>query len=92
MKHFECFFWLGVCGLIFISEECHIGRKTEAAGRSVKDIRRQIRKRYSSEEKIRIVRAGPRGEDSHLTKAQAADINDHNQRRCRQLGQILRNG
>ena len=36
----------------------------EAAERAVKDIRRKTRKRYSSEEKIRIVLAGLRGEDS----------------------------
>jgi transposase len=41
-----------------------MGRKTKAADRAVKDIRRQIRKRYSSEEKIGIVLAGLRGEDS----------------------------
>ena len=41
-----------------------MGRRTEAADRTVKDIRRQTRKRYSSEEKIRIVLAGLRGEDS----------------------------
>jgi len=41
-----------------------MGRKTEAADRVVKDIRRQTRNRYSSEEKIRIVLAGLRGEDS----------------------------
>ena len=41
-----------------------MGRITEAADRTVKDIRRQTRKRYSSEEKIRIVLAGLRGEDS----------------------------
>ncbi len=35
-----------------------MGRRTEAADRTVKDIRRQIRKRYSSEEKIRIVLTG----------------------------------
>ena len=29
-----------------------MGRRTEAADRTVKDIRRQTRKRYSSEEKI----------------------------------------
>ena len=29
-----------------------MGRKTEAADRIIKDIRRQTRKRYSSEEKI----------------------------------------
>ena len=45
-----------------------MGHKTErhqgAAERTVKDIRRKTRKRYSSEEKIRIVLAGLRGEDS----------------------------
>ena len=41
-----------------------MGRKTEAADRSIKGIRRQTRKRYSAEEKIRIVLAGLRGEDS----------------------------
>jgi transposase len=41
-----------------------MGRKTEAADRTVKDIRRQTRKQYSSEEKIRTVLAGLRGEDS----------------------------
>ncbi len=39
-------------------------RHQEAAERAVKDIRRKTRKRYSSEEKIRIVLAGLRGEDS----------------------------
>jgi transposase len=39
-------------------------RHQEAAERTVKDIRRQTRKRYSAEEKIRIVLAGLRGEDS----------------------------
>ena len=43
-------------------------QKTErhqgAVERTIKDIRRQTRKRYSSEEKIRIVLAGLRGEDS----------------------------
>lgn len=38
-------------------------RHQEAADRTVKDIRRKTRKRYSSEEKIRIVLAGLRGED-----------------------------
>ena len=45
-----------------------MGHKTErhqgAAERTVKDIRRKTRKHYSSEEKIRIVLAGLRGEDS----------------------------
>ncbi len=35
-----------------------------AADRTVKDIRRKTRKRHSAEEKIRIVLAGLRGEDS----------------------------
>lgn len=39
-------------------------RHTDTADRVVKDIRRQTRKRYSSEDKIRIVLAGLRGEDS----------------------------
>jgi transposase len=39
-------------------------RHQDAAERTIRDIRRQTRKRYSSEEKIRIVLAGLRGEDS----------------------------
>ncbi len=39
-------------------------RHQGAAERTIKDIRRKTRKRYSSEEKIRIVLAGLRGEDS----------------------------
>ena len=39
-------------------------RHQDAAERALKDIRRKTRKRYSSEEKIRIVLAGLRGEDS----------------------------
>ena len=39
-------------------------RAADDADRVVKDIRRQTRKRYSSEDKIRIVLAGLRGEDS----------------------------
>ena len=39
-------------------------RHQDAADRTVKDIRRKTRKRYSSEEKIRIVLAGLRGEDT----------------------------
>ena len=39
-------------------------RHQDAAERSIKDIRRKTRKRYSSEEKIRIVLAGLRGDDS----------------------------
>ena len=36
----------------------------DAADRTVRDIRRKTRKRYSAEEKIRIVLAGLRGEES----------------------------
>jgi len=39
-------------------------RHQEDAERAIKDIRRQTRRRYSAEEKIRIVLAGLRGEDS----------------------------
>jgi len=39
-------------------------RLTDDADRVVKDIKRQTRRRFSSEEKIRIVLAGLRGDDS----------------------------
>ena len=39
-------------------------RHQGGAERTIKDIRRQTRKRYSAEEKIRIVLAGLRGEDT----------------------------
>ena len=39
-------------------------RHQDAADRSIKDIRRKTRKRYSAEEKIRIVLAGLRGEET----------------------------
>ena len=39
-------------------------RHKDAADRTVKDIQRKTRKRYAAEEKIRIVLAGLRGEDS----------------------------
>ena len=39
-------------------------RHTDAADRTVKDIRRKTRKKYSTEDKIRIVLAGLRGEDT----------------------------
>ena len=39
-------------------------RHRSTADRTVKDIRRKTRKRYSSEDKIRIVLAGLRGEDT----------------------------
>ena len=40
-------------------------RHQDAAERTVKDIRRKTRKRYSSEEKIRIVLAGLSGLEFH---------------------------
>ena len=40
------------------------GTPKPAADRIVKDIRRKTRKRHSSEEKIRIVLSGLRGDDS----------------------------
>ena len=42
------------------TSECH----RHAAGRTVRDIRRKTRKRYSSEYKIPIALAGLRGEDT----------------------------
>ena len=39
-------------------------RRQDAAERTIKDIRRQTRKRYSAKKKTRIVLAGLRGEDS----------------------------
>ena len=39
-------------------------RRTDDADRVVKDIKRQTRRRFSAEEKIRIVLAGLRGDDS----------------------------
>jgi transposase len=39
-------------------------RHADAADRTVRDIRRKTHKRYSSEDKIRIVLAGLRGEDT----------------------------
>ena len=39
-------------------------RLTEGAERVLKDIKRQTRRRFSAEEKIRIVLSGLRGEDS----------------------------
>ena len=39
-------------------------RLTDGADRVVKDIKRQTRRRFSAEEKIRIVLSGLRGEDS----------------------------
>ena len=40
------------------------GASKPSADKTIKDIRRNTRKRYSAEEKIRIVLDGLRGEDS----------------------------
>jgi len=39
-------------------------RHQEGAERTIKDIRRQTRRRYSAEDKIRIMLSGLKGEDS----------------------------
>jgi transposase len=58
----ECF------GLIVTTEEWKIrqttGTRKSPGEKLVKDIKRATRKQYSSEEKIRIVLDGLRGEDS----------------------------
>ena len=41
-----------------------VERHTEEAEKAVRDIRRATRRQYSAEEKVRIVIAGLRGEDS----------------------------
>ena len=48
----------------------------DGAGATVRDIRRQTRKQYSAEEKIRIVVAGLRGEDSiaELTEGRGSNF------------------
>ncbi len=38
--------------------------KKESAGKAVRDVRRKARRRFSAEEKIRIVIEGSRGEES----------------------------
>ena len=42
-----------------------MGRK-DPAEKAIRDIRRKTRKRYSAEEKIRIVLSGLRGEESYI--------------------------
>lgn len=51
-------------------------RKTSAEG-AIKDIKRQTRKVYSAEEKIRIVIEGMRGEDSIAGLCRKYGINDN---------------
>src|SRR5450631_2256048 len=45
-------------------DETEAGSQTRSAEKTVRDIRRATRRRHSSEEKIRIVLEGLRGEDS----------------------------
>lgn len=52
-------------------------RHRDAADRTVKDIRRKTRKRYSSEDKIRIVLAGLRGEDTIAELCRQKGIGTH---------------
>ena len=49
-------------------------RFTDDADRVVKDIKRQTRRRFSSEDKIRIVLAGLRGDDSIAELCRQEDI------------------
>ena len=41
-------------------------KETRSVEKTVRDLRRRTRKKYSSEEKIRIVLEGPRGEEVNL--------------------------
>lgn len=54
-------------------------RPTDAEDRTVKDIRCKTRKRFSSEDKIRIVLAGLRGEDTivELCRQEGIAQNQH---------------
>ena len=53
------------------------GKLKEPAEKVVKDIRRATRKRHSSEEKIRIVLEGLRGEDSIAELCRREGINQN---------------
>ena len=50
---------------------------SEAAERTVRDIRRATRRQYSAEEKVRIVIAGLRGEDSIAELCRKEGINQN---------------
>ena len=54
-------------------------RHQEAADRTIKDIRRQTRRRFSAEDKIRIVLSGLKGEDSiaELCRQEGIDQNQY---------------
>jgi transposase len=53
------------------------GQSTEPAEKVIKEIRRATRKHYSAEEKIRIVLAGLRGEDSIAELCRREGINQN---------------
>ena len=53
------------------------GHKKEPAEKVIKEIRRATRKQYSAEEKIRIVLAGLRGEDSIAELCRREGINQN---------------
>ncbi len=51
--------------------------KADGAEKTVRDIRRAMRRRYSAEEKIRIVLEGLRGEDSIVELCRKERINQN---------------
>ena len=51
--------------------------QSEAAEKTVRDIRRATRRQYSAEEKVRIVIAGLRGEDSIAELCRKEGINQN---------------
>jgi len=52
-------------------------RHSEEAGKAVRDIHRATRRQYSAEEKVRIVIAGLRGEDSVAELCRKEGINQN---------------
>jgi transposase len=54
-----------------------VERQSEAAEKVVRDIRRASRRQYSAEEKVRIVIAGLRGEDSIAELCRKEGINQN---------------
>ena len=53
--------------------------KKESAEKAVRDIRRKTRRRFSAEEKIRIVIEGLRGQGERLPDSEAAPVEDGDQ-------------
>ena len=54
-----------------------VERQSEEAERVVRDFRRATRRQYSAEEKVRIVIAGLRGEDSIAELCRKGGINQN---------------